>query len=64
MRLILGSRKPQVDVIRLEERLEVGASMVKWTGPLPCLVLSEGDSILHTNFEFCEEKIIDILETQ
>ena len=36
--------------------LNLGASMVKWTNPDPCLVLSESDSILCTNFEFCEEK--------
>jgi hypothetical protein len=34
--------------------------MVKWITPNPCLVLSERDSKLYTNFEFCEEKIIDI----
>ena len=34
----------------------VGASTVKWTAPDPCLVLSESDSILCTNFESCEEK--------
>ena len=31
--------------------------MVKWT--IPDLVPSESDSKLCTNFEFCEEKIID-----
>ena len=36
--------------------LQLGASMVKWTAPDPCLVLSESDSILCLNFEFCEEK--------
>ena len=38
----------------------MGASTVKWTCPDPCLVLSESDSKLYTNFEFCEEKIVDI----
>ena len=28
-----------------------GASMVKWTTLDPCLVFSESDSILYTNFE-------------
>ena len=31
-------------------------STVKWTTPHPCLGLSEGDSKLYTNFDFCEEK--------
>ena len=30
--------------------------MVKETSPDACLDLSESDSILCTNFEFCEEK--------
>jgi hypothetical protein len=34
----------------------VGASTVKWTTPHPCLVLSESESSLCTNFKFCEEK--------
>ena len=29
---------------------------VKWIAPNPCLMLSELDSILCTNFEFCKEK--------
>ena len=33
----------------------MGVSTVKWTTHDPCLVLSEGDSILCTNVEFCEE---------
>ena len=42
----------------------MGASTVKWTTHDPCLVLSESDSFLCTNFEFCEQKkIIDILIT-
>jgi hypothetical protein len=42
----------------------MGASTVKWTTPDPCLMFSESDSKLNTNFEFCEEKkIINILET-
>ena len=28
--------------------------MVKWTTPNPCLIFSENDSKLYTNFEFCE----------
>ena len=38
----------------------MGASTVKWTCPDPCLELSESDSKLYTNFNFCEEKTIDI----
>jgi hypothetical protein len=30
--------------------------MVKWITPNPCLVLSESDSKLYTNLEWCEEK--------
>ena len=30
--------------------------MVKYTTPLPCIGLSESDSKLYTNFEFCEGK--------
>ena len=33
-----------------------GASMVKYTTPLPCIVWSESDSKLRTNFELCDEK--------
>ena len=33
-----------------------GASTVKWTNLDPCLMLSESDSKLYTNFEFGEEK--------
>ena len=33
----------------------MGASIVKWTTPHPCLVLSEHGLILNTNFELCEE---------
>ena len=29
--------------------------MVKWTTPEPVVGLSESDSKLYTNFEFCEE---------
>ena len=32
----------------------MGISMVKWTTPDPCLMLSESDSMLCTSFEFCE----------
>ena len=35
--------------------LYMGASMVKWTTPNPCLVLSESDLKLYTNLELCEE---------
>jgi hypothetical protein len=38
---------------------EEGASTVKWIAPDPCLVLSESDSKLYSNFELCEEKILD-----
>jgi hypothetical protein len=34
----------------------LGTSLVKYTTPLPCINLSESDSKLHTNFEFCEGK--------
>ena len=34
----------------------MGASMVKWTTPNPCLVLSESDLVLCINFEYCEGK--------
>jgi hypothetical protein len=33
-----------------------GANTVKYTTPLPCIGLSESDSKLYTNFEFCEGK--------
>jgi hypothetical protein len=33
-----------------------GTSTVKYTTPLPCIGLMEGDSKLYTNFEFCEGK--------
>ena len=33
-----------------------GASTVNWTTPNTCLVLSESDPKLYTNFEVCEEK--------
>ena len=33
-----------------------GASMVKWTILDPCLVLSESDSKLYTDFDFVKEK--------
>ena len=29
-------------------------STIKYTTPLPCISLSESDSKLYTNFEFCE----------
>ena len=35
---------------------QLGASTIKWTTLDPCLVFSESDSKLYTNFEFCEEK--------
>ena len=42
----------------------MGASRVKWITPNSCLVLSESDSELYTNFEFCEEaNHRDILKT-
>ena len=41
----------------------MGASTVKWTTLDPCTGLSESDSKLYTNFEFCEEKIINNLKT-
>ena len=34
----------------------MGASMVKWIAHDPCLVLSDSDSKLYTNFEFCKER--------
>ena len=40
-----------------------GASTVKWTSLDPCLVVSESDSILYTNFKSCEKKITCILKT-
>ena len=39
----------------------VGASMLKWTFHDACLVLSESDSKLCTNFKFCEEENHKIL---
>jgi hypothetical protein len=36
--------------------MHVGANTVKCTNPNPYLVLSESDSILCTNTEFCKEK--------
>ena len=47
----------------LEPRYELGASIVKWTTPNPCLVFSESYSILCTNFEFVKNRTIDILKT-
>ena len=38
---------------------EAGASTVKWIAPDPCPMLSESDSKLYSNFELCEEKILD-----
>ena len=35
----------------------MGTTTVKWTTLDSCLVLSESDGILYTNFEFCEDKI-------
>ena len=32
------------------------AGTIKWTTLDPCLVFSESDSKLYTNFEACEEK--------
>ena len=40
----------------------MGASIVKWTSYDLCLVFSESDSKLYTYFEFCEEKIMDIIK--
>ena len=36
--------------------MHLGASRVKWTTHDPCLVLSETELILYTNFEVCDEK--------
>ena len=36
----------------------LGASTVKWTTPYPCLVLSESDSMLYSNFAFVKRQII------
>ena len=33
------------------------ASTVKGTAPKLCVLLSESDSILYTDFEFCEENL-------
>ena len=41
----------------------VCASTVKWTTPYPCLVFSESDLKLYTNFEFYGKKIISIFKT-
>ena len=38
----------------MESKTEVGASTIKWTTLNPCLVFSESNSILYTNF--CEVK--------
>jgi hypothetical protein len=35
----------------------MGASITKWTIPHPYLVLSERDSKLYINFDFCEKKV-------
>lgn len=42
--------------------VQVGVSTVKWTTPNLCLVLSESDSNLHINFDFCGKKTIIILK--
>jgi hypothetical protein len=34
----------------------MGVSTIKWIATDLCLVLSESDFILCTNFEFCEKK--------
>ena len=34
----------------------LGASMYKYTTPLPCITLSESDSKLYIKFGFCEGK--------
>ena len=47
---------------KINTQLKVQAR-VKYTTPLPCIVLSESDSNLYTNFEFCEGKIITIENT-
>ena len=39
----------------------IGASMVKWTYPDLCLVWSESDRKIYTNFKLCEEETINIL---
>ena len=53
-----------VDFLMHSWDLLMGASTVKWTTHDPCLVLSKSDSILCTNFEFCEQtKILYIFKT-
>ena len=36
--------------------MTLGANTVKYKSSLPCIGLSESDSKLWTNFEFCERK--------
>jgi hypothetical protein len=42
--------------VRYTKYEHMGASTVKWTTPNPCLVFSENDSKLYTNFEVCEKR--------
>ena len=37
----------------------LGASMVKYTTPLPCIGLGESDSKLFTHFQFWKGKVIN-----
>ena len=41
-------------LVYFASRKNMGASTIKWIAPNPCLVLSESDSKLCTNFEFCK----------
>ena len=41
----------------------VGASTVKWTSPIPCIVFSEMIQNYTLSFEFCGELIINLLKT-
>ena len=48
--------KCNVCLCHINNFIGLGARAVKWTNPDPCLVLSESDSSLYTNFKFCKEK--------
>ena len=48
--IISATRKKESGMV------EGDARMVKWTILDPCLVLSESDSKLYTNFDFVKEK--------
>ena len=45
---------------QIAHRRRHGASMVKYTSPLPCIGWSASDSKIYTNIEFVKEKIINI----